>query len=334
MRNRSRLFATVMLSAVWSSAAFAAPCLSPTVSCTEWVRIPAAAGTLMVYRSHPLSTRDANIEHAIILVHGAERDAATSFRIALAAAVLTARIGNTIVVAPRFAARASRGCDDSLAPDEINWKCDVVLGDWRMGGTSLGASSVSSFQVMDELLQVVEAKDVFPSLKTVVVAGHSAGGQFVTNYQMTNQQHEQLRIAPTYAAANASAYAYPDAQRPFPVNDSTCPSYAAWPFGIQGRMGYVGQASAEQLLRQAIDRRITYLVGDMDTAPAGDGFFGSCAALAQGNTRLERGVAFGRYMTERHNASQMSVVVAGCAHSERCMLLSPDGVRALGLVTP
>jgi hypothetical protein len=40
----------------------------------------------------------------------------------------------------------------------------------------------------------VARKDVFPNLKTIVVAGHSAGGQFVTRYEMPNQIHDKLGI--------------------------------------------------------------------------------------------------------------------------------------------
>jgi pimeloyl-ACP methyl ester carboxylesterase len=218
-------------------------------------------------------------------------------------------------------------CTDSLATDELNWQCDVELGDWRAGGASLGDATVASFDALDELLLRIEAPDVFPNLKTVVIAGHSAGGQFVTNYQMTNRVHERLRVPPTYVTANASAYAYPEPQRPVAVQD--CPGYAKWPFGVASRTGYVARPSANEIAEHAAHRPIVYLVGELDTQTLDGGFYGSCAGMAQGATRRARGVAFADYMIKRYGQGQAAVVVPGCAHSESCMLLSRAGLAAI-----
>jgi hypothetical protein len=42
--------------------------------------------TVLVYRTYPLRTRNADITHALIFVHGINRDADNHFRTALAAA--------------------------------------------------------------------------------------------------------------------------------------------------------------------------------------------------------------------------------------------------------
>lgn len=60
----------------------------------------------------------------------------------------------------------------------------------------------------------VARKDVFPHLASIVVAGHSAGGQFVTRYQMANQVDGTLGVPVTYVVANPSAYPYLDNERP------------------------------------------------------------------------------------------------------------------------
>jgi len=314
----------LLLSAVQASAA---PCLTPTTPCTEYFAVRGGPARVLAYRSHSFTTPAAEITHAIIAIHGAERDAATSFRIAMAATVLRGRPDQTLVIAPRFAARAERGCEDDLAVDEVNWPCDVQLRDWRMGGAAVSDNTLASFEVIDQLLTMIE--DRFPNLQSVVVAGHSAGGQFVTNYQMTNPVHARLRVPPTYVAANASAYAYPDQTRPRDIDLRACPTYADWPFGIAARFGYVSRPTPEQIREQAAQRSITVLVGELDTQAADGGFFGSCAALVQGVTRRERGEAFGKHMTASYNARQATVVVPGCGHSESCMLLSRSGLIAL-----
>jgi len=183
--------------------------------------------------------------------------------------------------------------------------------------------------VLDDLLLKIQASDVFPNLRSVVVAGHSAGGQFVTNYEMTNRLHEQLRIPPTYVTANASVYAYPDDERPVSVTTRGCPTFANWPFGLSARTGYAARPSADEIVQQAARRSVTYLVGELDTQPLEGGFYGSCAGRAQGATRFARGVAFGKHMSERYKAGHAAIAVPGCAHSESCMFLSRAGLGVL-----
>ncbi len=230
-----------------AATATAAPCLTATAACVEYFAVRNGPARMLIYRSHSLATPAPEITHAIVVVHGAERDAATSFRITAAAAVLSGRPESTLVVAPRFAARTGSACADNLAADELGWQCDVQLKDWRMGGAALSDDTLASFDVVDALLMAIEDGRQFPNLRSIVVLGHSAGGQFVTNYQMTNRYHEGLRVPPTYVAANASAYAYPDPARPTLSDSTTCPTYADWPFGTSARVGYVSRPTTEQI---------------------------------------------------------------------------------------
>ena len=48
-------------------------------------------------------------------------------------------------------------------------------------------------------------------MKAIVVAGHSAGGQFVNRYEMSNSVHDTLGVPVSYVVANPSSYAWPDA---------------------------------------------------------------------------------------------------------------------------
>jgi hypothetical protein len=51
---------------------------------------------------------------------------------------------------------------------------------------SIIATNISSYDAMDSILQYVHdhQQDVFPSLKRIILAGHSAGGQFVQKYAL------------------------------------------------------------------------------------------------------------------------------------------------------
>ena len=221
MRTPSLLLATltVALSAVARPApvaaqAPAAPCTTPTAACEQWVTLAGGPARSMVYASYPLGTPNPAIRRALIMVHGTNRNADRYFSSALAAAFLAGALQDTIVISPRIASAAG-SCKDTLAPNEVSWSC---TGDsWRSGGTAASHPSLTSFDLVDELLRTLAKKSTFPNLRAIVVAGHSAGGQFVTRYQMANKVHETLGVPVSYVVANPSSYSWPDATRPLPV---------------------------------------------------------------------------------------------------------------------
>src|SRR5215470_3105417 len=212
------MFLALLLAA---AAVLPTPCTSTTSDCTEWIKPADQRSRVLVYRTYPLETKNENITRAFVFVHGILRDADNHFRTALAAAFLANTLNETIIVAPRFASNSSTpgnetgNCRDALSSDEANWICENQRPDtWRSGGEAIGGSKLSSFDFMDEILRRLARREVFPNLKTIVVAGHSAGGQFVIRYEMLNQVHDKLGVPVLYVVANPSSYAYVDSLRP------------------------------------------------------------------------------------------------------------------------
>ena len=301
----------------------ATPCASATPDCTEWVRLGNQAQTL-VYRTYPLDAKNDKITRALIMVHGAGRDADNYFRTALAAAFLAGALDYTIIISPRFASNDGRGCRDTLAPNEISWSCS---GDsWRSGGVAISHNNLTSYDLTDEVLRKLARKEVFPNLKAIVVSGHSAGGQYVTRYEMANQVHDKLGVPITYVVSNPSSYAYLDPERPGGTNNElrafgdarNCTTYDNWPYGFKNRTGYTAKISDDQLKQQLAARPVTYLLGELDILPLG-GFDSSCPAMAQGPTRLARGQTFTSYVNAKHKAQHKAIVVPLCGHNARCM---------------
>jgi hypothetical protein len=248
------------------------------------------------------------------------------------------------VISPRFASNsgggraAGGGCADPLAANEVNWPCG---GDsWRSGGVSTSHKELNSYDFADELLRKLARKDVFPNLKAIVVAGHSAGGQFVTRYEMANKVHDTLGVKIIYVVANPSSYAYLDPMRP--VSDGktvgrfsdgrNCTTYNMWPYGLESRgTGYASRIPDEVLKKQLSARPTTYLLGELDILPLA-GFDSSCPAMAQGPTRLARGQAFVNYVTTKYAAvNHKAVVVPLCGHNARCMFTADP---ALSIIFP
>ncbi|MGA2268363.1 MAG: alpha/beta fold hydrolase [Bryobacteraceae bacterium] len=324
-----------------AAAAYAAPCTTATPNCTEWVTLAGGPSRSLIYRTYSLDAKNEQITRALIVVHGQGRDADNYFRTSLAATFLAGALEDTVVIAPRFTSNDGRGCRDTLAPDEVSWSCS---GDsWRSGGVATNNPKLASYDFADAILRKLVRKEIFPNLKVIVVAGHSAGGQFVTRYEMANQVHDTLGVPVTYVVANPSSYAYLDPARPAPAGASeapapapaagtpaaasefrnfsdarNCTTYDRWPYGLQDRTGYAAKLTDDQLKKQLAARPVTYLLGEIDILPLG-GFDGSCPAMAQGPTRLARGQAFGRYVNQKYGAHHNTVVVPLCGHNARCM---------------
>lgn len=301
--------------------ALAAPCT--TLECKEWVNLGSESARSLVYRSHSLTTKNEAITRAFVLIHGATRDADNYFRTAVAAGFLAGALDNTLILSPRFASK-NGGCNDALDTNEVNWPCGG--NSWRAGGVATSNERLTSFDLMDEVLRKLANKTVFPNLKAIVISGHSAGGQYVTRYQMANQVHDSLGVPVTYIVSNPSSYAYLDANRPNVAGDDfraynegrNCTTFDQWPYGLQNRAGYTTKLSDEQLKKQLAARSVVYLLGELDTTPLA-GFDGSCPAMAQGANRLLRGQAFAKYVNQKFGAKHQVTTVPLCGHNARCI---------------
>jgi pimeloyl-ACP methyl ester carboxylesterase len=275
-----------------ASASAAAPCTASTDACTAWVLPGGGPGRTMVYTTRPLDQRNDSVVRALIMVHGTNRNADHYFATATAAAFLAGVLDDTIVIAPHFVIAS-----DKLAPNEIAWPGG---GDsWRSGGISQSHPGLSSFDVVDELLRKLATRSVFPNMRAIVVAGHSAGGQYATRYAMSNKVHDSLGVPVSYVVANPSSYAWPDATRPTGEGDAepagakdgwqlatgphanftygpydaaahNCANYNRWPLGLENRAAsYTAKLSDEQLKKQLAARPTTFLLGQVDTLPLG-----------------------------------------------------------------
>jgi pimeloyl-ACP methyl ester carboxylesterase len=322
--------------------ASAPACTDATQRCAEWVTLGGGPARSMIYRTRSLDARNENVRRALIMVHGTNRNADHYFSTAVAAAFLAGALDDAVVISPRIASAAG-SCRDALAPNEVSWSC---TGDsWRSGGSAASHPDLTSFDFVDAILKKLANKSLFPNLRAIVVAGHSAGGQFVARYQMANRVHDTLGVPITYVVANPSSYAWPDATRPQPTGDaavenakgawetekvhtsfsygafdaSACPNYDRWPAGLTNRSGgYTAHIDDAQLKRQLVSRPTTFLFGQVDTLPLG-GFDSSCPAMAQGATRRARGEAYVKYVNEQLGAKHAVQIVPECGHNDRCV---------------
>jgi len=189
---------------------------------------------------------------------------------------------------------------------------------------------------MDAIVRALIRKENFPNLKSIVISGHSAGGQFATRYGMANQIHDSAGVPITYVVSNPSSYSYLDPERPAGANNElrpfgdarNCTTYDSWPYGFKNRTGYAAKIPDDQLKKQMAARPMTYLLGELDVLPLA-GFDSSCPAMAQGPTRFARGQAYAAYVKAKYNAPHQVVAVPLCGHNARCVFTSEAALPVL-----
>jgi pimeloyl-ACP methyl ester carboxylesterase len=319
----------------------AGPCLEATTNCQERLLLDPAGRYVNVYRNYPLTTGAANVERAVIMIHGSGRNGDGYYQTLLASAAVAARLFDSELVAIQIRGNDGKSCRDQLESGEIAFPCNG----WKDGFEALNAPGVYSFTIADRIITLLNDRTAFPNLKRIVVAGHSAGGQYVHRYAAANRAHASSKIPISYVVANPSSYLYLDELRPdvhaqctaqgrcaekfAPYEDrDNCTTYNQFKYGLEQRVGYAASIDPTQLRRQLVARPMAYLLGDRDNIDAG-GLDLSCPAVAQGANRLERGINYWNYIRAQYSAQHELKIVEGCGHSATCVYASRQGADLL-----
>jgi pimeloyl-ACP methyl ester carboxylesterase len=306
---------------------------SDVQACQE--RVQLSGGRFMpVYANGPIANGASWATRVLIVIHGNGRNADNYFQYGESAAKKDGENLTTLVLAPHFTITKDAA---DRAENQLYW---TRSAGWKRGDRSSSKSRprISAFEIIDLIFELLGNRERFPNLNRVVIAGHSAGGQFVQRYAAGHPDDAtpaHLRVR--YVVANPSSYLYFDPQRPIaggadfaiPPNAADC-AYDRYKFGLQRRNAYMNAATGAGLTERYRRRDVVYLLGDMDTDPYHRSLDKRCAAAAQGLTRFARGNAYKAYL-DRFQAphSHRLLVVPGVAHNGRKMLTSKAGIAAL-----
>ena len=328
MRLDMAIAGAVLLTA---GAAFAEEPASPPVAAVVDGRLAIGDAQLPVFVSQDWSRSLPGIRRAVIVVHGYNRNAADYARNMMT----LGPPADTLVVAPQF-----------LDPDDIvahHLPASVLRWDreqWEDGNPALGPAALSAFDGFDAVLARLADRASFPSLAQIVLAGFSAGGQFVQRYAAVGTGEAAIPLR--FVVGSPGTYVYFGDERPLPgggfgpfPGTAECPDFNRWKFGFAGGLppyvlGGVGQG-IPALERRYIGRDIIYLAGADDTDPNHRLLNKTCAGEAQGPTRLARMQFFFADLKRRAGAAfkQRMWVVPSAAHNEAKVFGSPCGRAAL-----
>ncbi|KAI8589492.1 hypothetical protein BDZ88DRAFT_417686 [Geranomyces variabilis] len=338
------------VSAQGSPRSFAVPCSSSSSSCTARRNVP-------YFSTLPLDAPSSEITTAAVLIHGIDRDAATSFTLLKQIAAQAQQNNTLFLLAPRFQTQT-----DNPAATDLFWSGSG----WADGLASVAPESVSAFTVLDAMFAQTAAS--FPNLKTLTVIGFSAGAQAVSRYAAFSQFPDTVapRIQTRFIVADPGSFTYLTPSRAKPsslskycggapqdcaaglVNpsdfsdpyegQSSAPGYDNYKYGLGARSQYPLQVggSRSAVLSRFLTRDIRYYVGTDDTilSPELDM---SPEANAQGSNRAVRMAVYVAYIkTVLHAPFSRLDFISGCSHKQDCVLTAgvvADGIFAASVTS-
>ena len=225
-------------------------------------------GLMRYCRSSNIYVDNPAIKRAIIVIHGTGLNAKDYYNTTRTEAVKAGlNLAEVDIIAPQYFEDYPAG----------NWANYYRWGGWRYGYHSIGIPR-SSYAMIDHIIG--QLADHRPNLETIVVAGQSAGGQFVDRYSI-GAPDSPPGIDIRYWIVNPGSYLWHTSDRPDP--DPTCVGFNDYHVGVNNRNAYMQQSTTAQLRQRAIERDIYWSVGADDTG--GDT---PCKYVVQGAHRYDR----------------------------------------------
>ena len=296
------------------------------------------------YANYDLFATNSTIDKAIVVIHGTNRNADEYFEnMEVAAAVVSNLTENTLIIAPQFLTETDIDFH-GLDAEHLYWSS----GGWKSGSNSRNEATnprparIPSYAVLDSLLTHLAWQ--FPNLTSIVLTGHSAGGQVTQRMAATSPITEQLCIEEgiglRFVVANPSSYVYMDGQRKvansttdFAIPTNSCTTYNEWKYGLDDLFTYPKSVGIPTIRAINEKNTITYLLGENDNNPNSSSLDTDCEANLQGDHRLERGLVYFNYLqyyygaaiTENHDL----VIVPNAGHNNLDMYNSAEGIEVL-----
>jgi hypothetical protein len=250
-------------------------------------------------------------------------------------------LGHTTVLAPNFL-RDFQAREDE-PKDLIVWRSRPFWGESDARDGNGVASDVSSFEVLDGILDHYGAPGYLPGLEEVVVWGFSAGGQMVNTYAAASQAHRRLRergIRVWYVVAAASNYLYfsPHRVAPGSVDDFrlvrphevlVSPRFHQWGRGLEVMERYAQAVGEGELQRRFAEREVYLVCGADDNDPQHPSLSRNIewGAQLQGPSRLDRTQIYWNYLRfyfgEAGVANKGFFIIPEADHSSRPLIDSP-----------
>ena len=299
------------------------PCLN-TGNCKQSVLVSNSTGqgNFDFYANYPIYEPNAkwiNLEKAVIVVHGASINPDDYYGY-LTTTLQALNISNkTILIAPDFKQNA-------VASNDLYWSS---LG-YRDGKPSNSTAKISSFEVLDKLINRLADKNFFPVLNEIIITGQSSGGRFLHTYAAGNRSesaHPDIHFE--YIVSESQYFYYPtneriDEQTNSLYVPSNCNGLQIWPFGYETAPDYVGILDKATFDERFVNRSVTYLLGN-GSGTDNELNTTACEAVLSGSSRYKRGENMYLFMDLKYPGHKHKKTIAqGITHNGSAIYTSNE----------
>lgn len=296
----------------------------------------------------PLDTSDnlfqsqqRRVRVAIIVIHGSDRNA--DDYICCASSAMQKIVGKDLVIilAPRFLAVEDGPVNvTNSSVDLLRWnETHPIPHTWRYGADAIDAD-ISSYDAVDAMVAHL-TREQFPAVERIVIAGHSAGGQFTQRWAMTSMLIDSSRVPIRVVVANPRSFCYLDGRRftngtlQLPTDEAidACPGYNSWEWGLDAG-GELPTPYKDRALRQVggavlmatryAQRHVYYLAGALDVLPV----HASCEDdVFQGSNRRERSRLFFESLNAKYASHKHRRLVVSDVPHDHCLIFQSGAFR-------
>ena len=288
---------------------------------------------LPFFSNQSLDTPNDIVQKAVIVIHGANRNADDYYNSIYNNASDLGVLSETIIIAPQFL----------ITADLNHWQPSTEFAfwssttPWSSGGLSNSTNEhprgyeISSYTIMDSL--TAHLLTIYPNIQDIVLLGNSAGGQFVNRYAAGSDQEAEGKIR--YIVSAPSSYVYMDEYRYgeflFPMTwelPENCGEYNDYKYGLDDLNHYMSMMGIDSIRERYSRRKIQYLIGSIDTGGTQD-----CESMTQGSNRLERCIIYYNYLQYFYGSqiidSQQIALISGVGHDYNGIFSSSCGRSAV-----
>lgn len=245
---------------------------------------------------------ESTAESAFIIIHGINRNANTYWSILNKAwaqardASLGSARPKSIRVAPLFF--STRQDEGAYNQTHLAWG-DSNAWTAGEGSTNPPLSHVSSFTVLDVLLDRFSDAAAFPNMKTITFVAHGGGAQMLQRYAVFGKANpDPARLSVRYVVGDPSSQLYFTQDRPVGVDQISCPTWNDYRYGLDrytAPYNTLSAAHAPFLFKSYAAKEVRHVVALADTSKKhGDQ---TCMAHAVGGPiRRNRNLAYWKYI--------------------------------------
>ncbi len=291
----------------------------------------------------PLMQQDNKVTRILVSIHSSDYNAYQYLTNGMvSAAMVPGATNETLVIAPHFL--RTDYIEDPIDTEMLYWNIQPYWGSQQARRGPSGQSiNISAFEALDTMLAQIVTNSWYPNLKTVVIAGHSAGGQFVNRYAAGNR-FENLNLPPgvhvRHVVMAPSSYVYFDNKRVVPGTDNVfqtpntnSAAYNNYGYGLDNlNYAYLSPTGADGMRTNYLNRFVFYLVGSLDHLQDSSLDTGY-AAMLQGSNRYERAKIYFNHVQQYFGPAilqtQHFTLVPNVGHTGRGLMTSPPGLKYL-----